>query len=370
MIVHKKPPHNSRALKSVSTFLDTASERLVPCFRSATPAHNQKAPTVNHRLPLRFVFVACIGLLWMPAAAVALQVTGLQAPQSFVSDQTCDCYFISNVNGEPAEKDNNGFITKLDRDGKVIAAQFIRGGERTITLHAPKGMAIAHQVLYVADLDTLRAFDVKTGKPVAAISFAGQPGPVSLVDVAADPQGMLYASDMDANVIYRIDPAKQHAVSVLVRDAALAGPRGLAVHPKTGRLIAVSWHKGSIVEIASDGAITELVSNGFFSSRFKNLDGVDFDTWGNMYVSDFTTGKIWRMRPDRHFNVIAEYLPTPADISVDRVKNLILVPYLYGNAAEINGLESPFKSGKQKRTLSDYGFTGGPKPPQESSGGK
>ncbi len=203
----------------------------------------------------------------------------------------------------------------------------------------------------------------KTGKSVATVSFAGQPGPVALVDVAADPQGLLYASDMDANVIYRIDPAKQHAVSVLVRDAALAGPRGLAVHPKTGRLIAVSWHKGSIVEIAADGVITELVSNGFFSSRFKNLDGVDFDTWGNMYVSDFTAGKIWRMRPDHRFHVIAEYLPTPADISVDRVKNLILVPYLYGNAAEINGLESPFKSGKERRTLADYGFTGSG-PPQ------
>ena len=338
-------------------------------LKSATPAHNQKAPTVNHRLLLRSISVMFTGLLCMPAATVALQVTGLQAPQSFLSDATCDCYFISNVNGEPNAKDNNGFITKLDRDGKIIAAQFIHGGDGGATLHAPKGMAVVNQLLYVADLDALRAFDVKTGKSVATVSFAAQPGPVALVDVAADPQGLLYASDMDANVIYRIDPAKQHAVSVLVRDATLAGPRGLAVHPKTGRLIAVSWHKGSIVEIAADGVITELVSNGFFSSRFKNLDGVDFDTWGNMYVSDFTAGKIWRMRPDHRFHVIAEYLPTPADISVDRVKNLILVPYLYGNAAEINGLESPFKSGKERRTLADYGFTGSG-PPQQNSGGK
>lgn len=296
------------------------------------------------------------------APALALQVTGLQAPQSFVADAGCDCYFISNINGEPNARDNNGFITKLDRDGKVIAAQFIHGGDGTTVLHAPKGMAIVNRLLYVADLDALRAFDAQTGKPAATVSFAGQPGPIALVDVTANPQGLLYASDMDANVIYRIDPAKQHEVTVLVRDAALAGPRGLAVHPKTGRLIAVSWHKGNIVEIAGNGTITELVSNGFFSSRFQNLDGVDFDTWGNMYVSDFTTGKIWRMRPDHHFNVIAEYLPSPAGISVDREKNLILVPYLYGNAAEINGLESPIKSGKQKRTLADYGFTGGPKP--------
>lgn len=316
---------------------------------------------------LRLSLLCATGLLGTPTVALALQVTGLQAPQSFVSDQACNCYFISNVNGEPNAKDNNGFITKLDGDGKIIAAQFIRGGDGETVLHAPKGMAIVNRILYVADLDALRAFDVTTGKRVATVTFTGQPGPIALVDVAADAQGLLYASDMDANVIYRINPAKQHAVSVLTRDAALAGPRGLAVHPKSGQLIAVSWHTGKILEVAPDGAITELVSNGFFSSRFQNLDGVDFDTWGNMYVSDFTAGKIWRMRPDQHFNVIAEYLPTPADIGVDRARNLILVPYLYGNAAEINGLETPGKSGKQKRSLADYGFTG-PRPPQEGSG--
>jgi DNA-binding beta-propeller fold protein YncE len=324
-----------------------------------------------HRLllcsgPVALAVFLLPGLL---APALALQVTGLQSPQSFVSDQACDCYFISSINGEPDARDNNGFITKLDRDGKVVAAQFIRGGDGPTVLHAPKGMVIVNHLLYVADLDTLRAFDVKTGKSVTTVSFTGQPGPIGLVDVAADPHGLLYASDMEANVIYRIDPAKQYAVSVLARDTALAGPRGLAVHPKTGHVIAVSWNKGSIAEIAPDGTITELVSNGFFSSRFHNLDGVDFDTWGNMYVSDFTAGKIWRMRPDHHFNVIAEYLPTPAGISVDRVKNLILVPYHYGNTAEMNGLETPGKSRSKNRTLADYGFTG-PKPPQKDAPNK
>lgn len=318
---------------------------------------------MNRVLLLRAILPALAGL-WFCTPAMALQVTGLQAPQSFVSDEACDCYFISNVNGEPDARDNNGFITKLDKDGKVIASKFIRGGAGTTVLHAPKGMAVLKHTLYVADLDTLRAFDVATGNPVTTVSFTGQLGPIALVDVAADAQGLLYASDMEADVIYRVDPAKQHAVSVLARDAALAGPRGLAVHPKTGHVIAVSWNKGSIAEIAPDGTVTELVSNGFFSSRFRNLDGVDFDTWGNMYVSDFTAGKIWRMRPDHHFNVIAEFLPFPADISVDRAKNLILVPYLYGNTAEMNGLETPGKKRSKSRTLADYGFTG-PKPPEE-----
>jgi hypothetical protein len=297
-----------------------------------------------------------------PSLADAMQVTGLQAPESFVADPSGDQYFISNVNGDPETKDNNGFITKLDRSGAVTKLQFVRGGDGDIVLHAPKGMAIVDQILYVADLDTLRGFDKTTGRPVVAISLADQHDGrnghgVALADVAYDGQRLLYVSDTEADTIYRIDTGRQHAVSVFARDAALAGPRGLALHPKTGHLIVASWKKGKILDVSPDGTITELVSNGFFSARFHNLDGVDFDSWGNMYVSDFAAGKIWRMRPDRHFDVIAEYLPSPADISVDRVNHLILVPYHYGNAAEINGLESPVKSQKQKRTLADYGFT-------------
>lgn len=296
-----------------------------------------------------------------PAPVEALQVTGLQAPQSFLADPSGEQYFISNANGDPEVKDNNGFITKLDRDGQVVKLQFIRGGDAGTVLHAPNGMAIINQVLYVADLDTVRGFDTTTGRLVVTVSLASasraQNGKaLTLADLAHDGHGVLYASHPEGDTIYRIETGREHAVSVLVHDPSLAGPRGLAVHPKTGRLIVVSWNKGKILEVAADGTITELVSNSFFFSRFSNLDGVDFDTYGNMYVSDFTAGKIWRMRPDRHFDVIAEFLPSPADIGVDRRNHLILVPYQYGDAAEMNGLESPVKSGKQKRTLSDYGF--------------
>lgn len=326
-------------------------------MRKACFSTQAAAPVVNKRLHLTCLSTsAALWVLSLPAVTFALQVTGLDAPHSIVVGVACDCYFISNIAGEPTARDNNGFITKLDRRGKVLAAQFIRGGDAEVTLHAPKGMVVVGHRLYVADLDTLRAFDVQTGKPLATVSFASQPGPVSLVDVTADQQGLLYVADTDANVIYRIDPAKGHVITVHARGPRLAGPRALAVHPTTGHLIAVSWTKGSIVEIAPDGTITEVVSNGFFTSRFRNLHGVDFDAWGNLYVSDFTAGKIWRMRPDGHFNVIAEYLPTPADIAIDRERHLILVPYLYSNVAEINGLELPAPSGRQKRTQAGPGL--------------
>lgn len=298
----------------------------------------------------------------------AAQITGLESPNSFVGDPSGNEYFISSINGEPEARDNNGFITKLDTEGKIASLKFIQGGVADILLHAPKGLTLVGQTLYIADLDQLKGFDKTTGKLLITVSFpaSSSRSRVSLTDVAAGPNGLLYASDQAANTIYRIDPGANHKVSLLIHDERLAGPAGVAVHPKTNHLIAVSWDKGKILEITPEGQLTELESNGFFTGRFQNLSGVDFDRWGNMYVSDFTRGKIWRMTRDHRFQVIAEYLPAPADISIDRANNLILVPYHYSRTAEMNGLEAP-SEGKpkgEKRTLADYGFV---PPPSKST---
>jgi len=316
----------------------------------------------------------------MPSAGLALllaaplqaaQITGLESPNSFVGDESGTDFFISNINGAPEERANNGFITKLDASGKILNLKFIQGGAANVLLHAPKGLALVGPTLYVADLDQLKGFDKTTGKPLMTVSFpASSSGKtVSLTDVTAGPNGLLYASDQNANSIYRIDIASDHRVTLLIHDDRLAGPAGIAVHPQTGHVIAVSWEKGKILEITPDGRLTELESNGFFTGRFQNLSGVDFDRWGNMYVSDFSKGKIWRITRDHRFQVIAEYLPTPADIGIDRTNNLILVPYYYDHAAEMNGLESPIagKSRDQKRTLADYGFI--PPPPKSETEG-
>src|SRR5690242_4947390 len=322
-------------------------------------------------IPRLVHLIVAVGLClpMLPSGVLAqITVTNLQSPYSFVSSSSGKEYFISSVNGDPDAADNNGFITKLDASGKLVNLKFIQGGLEGVTLHAPKGMALVEQTLYVADLDQLRAFDTVSGKFVGAVPVPAAPGesPPSLTDVAYNGAGLLYCSDRHANRIYRVE-LPQRKMTLLVADPALAGPAGLAVHPKSGQLIAVSWEKGKIFAITPEGALSELFSNGFFSSRFTNLRGVDFDRWGNMYVSDFTTGKVWRMTWDKRFQVIAEYLPSPGDLGIDRTNNLILVPYEFAHAAEMNGLEAPRdgKSKQEKRTLADYGFIPPPPKPAE-----
>ena len=319
----------------------------------------RKLTCIHHTSRVRLL--SLVGFLCLPQLAMALQIQGLKSPQSMVVDSVHQEYFISNVNGEPGERDHNGFITKLDKEGHILNLYFIQSGKGSTVLHAPKGMAVVHDTLYVTDLDGLQAFNTQSGEWVTSIKFPMTEmksrglGPV---DVVHTDGGLLYASVPETNTIFQINPMQESTVSVFVQDDLLGGPTGLAVHPETGHLIVVSWNSGKILEIDRTGTITEIFSNSFFSRRFKNLDGVAFDTWGSMYISDFTAGKIWRMHPDHSLQVIAEYLTSPADISVDQLNHLILVPYTYANVAEINGLELPIQAKKKKRrrTLADYGF--------------
>lgn len=283
------------------------------------------------------ILAAVLLAILSTGAAFALQVTGLKNPAAFIADPATGSYFISNENGPPTERDNNGFITKLDQNGKIIKLKFIEGGTGGVTLHAPKGLALIGRTLYVSDIDQVRRFHADTGRGVGELDLSAVTVDF-LTGLAADGQGTLYIADAGADAILKVDTHRSSKPTVLVKDPDLAGPHGIAVNPATGTLVVVSWNTGKILEVTTEGAVKVLFPNSFFNTRFGNLTGVDFDAFGNMYVSDFSQGKVIRIDPKFRFQTIAEFLTTPASLGIDRKNHLILVPYRSGNVAEMNGL--------------------------------
>src|SRR2546426_7894859 len=77
-----------------------------------------------------------------PAATKLAVVEGFLTPESVLHDPVQDIYFVSNINGSPTAKDNNGFISRVRPDGAVENLKFIEGGHSGVTLNAPKGLAI------------------------------------------------------------------------------------------------------------------------------------------------------------------------------------------------------------------------------------
>jgi DNA-binding beta-propeller fold protein YncE len=293
----------------------------------------------NHGVP-RLISIACVAVfaILVPVTnSLALQITGLRNPAGFLVDAATDTYYLSNQNGGPNEHDNNGFISQLNVEGKILKLKFIEGGQNGVRLDAPKGLALVGRTLYVSDIDKVRAFELPSGRPVAGVDLSTFPVDF-LTGLVTDGRGLLYIADSGADTIYKVDLRAGGRPVVWVKDKDLAGPHGLAVHPSTGALIVVSWNTGRILEISEAGAIRVLFSNSLFNAHFGNLMGVDFDAYGNLYVSDFSQGKIIRIDSRLRIQTIAEFLTTPAGLAIDRKHHVILVPYLMANVAEINGL--------------------------------
>src|SRR5690349_10166824 len=133
-----------------------------------------------------------------PAAAPAgprpvATVQGFKTPESVKYDPELDVWFVSNINGVPSDKDNNGFIARVNAEtGQVDSMMFVAGGRGGVTLNAPKGMALQGDTLWVADVDALRGFNRRTGAHVASINL---PGASFANDVVAAADGSLYVTD-------------------------------------------------------------------------------------------------------------------------------------------------------------------------------
>jgi DNA-binding beta-propeller fold protein YncE len=267
--------------------------------------------------------------------AQAFEVKGLKTPKSFIVDPTTGNYFISNINGKPAEKDDNGFITKLDRAGKIVNLKFVEGGKDGVTLHAPKGLAIIDDILYVTDIDTVKGFNKETGHSVHHLDLA-EVSPVFLNDLTHDAEGNLYVTDVTANMILKIETRNEQKASILVKDSLLGKPNGIVFNPQTGNLIVASRDTGSILEVDLTGQIRLLLS----SKGLKKLYGIDLDDAGNIYTSSFSDGRIYKIRSDfKRVQLFKEGLTTPADISLDRVNQLVLIPSFNGNKAKTEKLK-------------------------------
>src|SRR5689334_621728 len=72
----------------------------------------------------------------------------MKTPESVRYDADLDAYFVSNINGNPSQRDGNGFIVRVDAANTSASTIVVQGGKNGATLNAPKGLAIVGDTLW------------------------------------------------------------------------------------------------------------------------------------------------------------------------------------------------------------------------------
>ena len=256
---------------------------------------------------------------------VTFKNVGLATPESVLYDDANDLYVISNINGKPLDADGNGFISKFTPDGNGATLKWIEGGKNKVTLNAPKGMAFVGDLLYVADLDTVRIFDRKTGNPAGDVKV---PGAVFLNDIAVT-DGQVLVSDTGlkasakgfepagTDAVYAIDKAKK--ITTIAKARELGAPNGLL--PSGDKIWVTTFGSGELYALDAKGKKTQAqkLPKG-------SLDGILRLPNGDLLVSSWEGNAIYRGKPGGDFTPVIENVKSPADIGYDTKRNRVLVP--------------------------------------------
>ncbi|MGO9839185.1 MAG: SMP-30/gluconolactonase/LRE family protein [Polyangiaceae bacterium] len=267
-----------------------------------------------------------------PAPTPVAKYAGFQAPESVLYDDQGDRYLVSNINGKPFDVDNNGFISALSPDGQVTTLKWIEGGKNKVKLDAPKGLAIAKGVLYVADITTVRMFDAKSGAPKGEVKIAGS---TFLNDLAAGPDGKVYVSDSGfkagangfeptgTDAVFEIDKGKAKAIA---KTPDLGKPNGLLVTDKG--VVVVTFGSGEVYRLDAKGAKVDA------SKPPKGaLDGV-VSLGDSLLVSSWEGSAIYRGKLGGAFDVALTDQKSPADIGYDTKRGRVLVPHFTEDTVE------------------------------------
>ena len=240
--------------------------------------------------------------------------TLLMTPESVIFDKKRDIFYVSNLNFEPRKKDGNGFISRIDKSGKIADLRWIEG------LSSPKGLAIVEDTLYTADVDEIVAIDITSGKIIRRMTIEGGK---MLNDITSDPEGNLYFSDTDANRIYFCSKNK---ISVW-HEEQLNGPNGLLWDGE--RLLVASQGGMDFAAIDIRTKTRQLLTEGV-----NRGDGIAWTGIPGYYIVSDWEGEIFMINPDftrrSLINTKLKKINT-ADIEYLPDMNLLLVPTFFKN---------------------------------------
>jgi hypothetical protein len=267
---------------------------------------------------------------------------GFASPESIVARG--DKLYISNIGLQikPTEKDADGYILVTDAEGNAEGSEKF---EVDTYLHAPKGMMVWNDALYVTDINYIYGFDINDHSLIFAVEPGLQhpddPQPQFLNDLVAEDDLSFFVSATDTNSIYRITNDFVPAIFKLDIAGELKGPNGLHYDSESKILYVASWgtneqNNGELGMIDMNAKPYKYTRLGEHSGHLDGLvksgdklifsDWVNFEKSGQLYSYDLNSKATTQLT--------TEALGGPADFILSADGKSLLVPAMLENKIE------------------------------------
>jgi len=236
--------------------------------------------------------------------------TLLKVPESVLYDEVNKILYVSNIDGQPWEKDGKGSVGKVGLDGKIITVDWVSG------LQAPKGLGLYKNNLCVADVDKVAIIDIKKGAIVQTIPVEGAQG---LNDITVDKKGVIYVSDSKTKKIHRIENGQ---VTTFLEN--LKGPNGVLIDGDNLYIL----DAGGLYKVEKDKSLTKL-ADGMEAST----DGLEHVS-GKDYIVSCWIGTVYYIKGDGARQMLLdtrEQKSNTADIGYDAKSRIVYVPTFFKN---------------------------------------
>lgn len=256
-------------------------------------------------------------------------VSGLLTPESVVQAADGKIY-VSEING--FGQDGDGQIRVIDHGKTAVLGK---------GLDDPKGLVIIGSDLYIADKSRVLRIALNDPAASAEVFLAATDFPKVpqfLNDLSADANGNLYISDSGdilgsgkGGAIYKVTP--QRTLSLLLDgniDARILAPNGLLADAKGEQLLLVDFTSGVLYNY---NQLTKQLDE--IASGFGGADGIVKQANGNIYISDWKNGKVFRVDTQHKVTLIKEGYQSAADIALTQDDHHLLVPDMKAGKLDI-----------------------------------
>jgi hypothetical protein len=269
-----------------------------------------------------------------PAAAKDFKVisdkaiTGAGTAESVAYDPKEKVFYAGDF-GAPAstsgDKDGKGKINKISLDGKVMDSG-LKPGDGQPAFNKPKGIWIRGNRLWVADLDAVWLFDLKSKKGKRIEIGTGYANDVTVV------RNVLYVTDNRADVVVRVEPAnflKAKAEPKITKIYSGKGVNPNGIYPARNGSLLLGGFKSKddphgIYEL-SLGQEPKLISK-----PIGLVDGIYQMRNGEILATDWVSNSLFQWNEKDGVRKLAGDVKGPADFCVVRNREgyLVVLPDL------------------------------------------